>query len=106
MVRSAPMSAILRVALFSAALAGFILAFALAASPGLHEWAHQDSGGEQHQCLATALHAGACSDVAPEPVAIAFASDSNEAAPEDGLRAAPSLFLSCRILEHAPPSVS
>ena len=100
------MPAILRVALFSAALAGFIWAFALAASPGLHEWAHQDSDGEQHQCLATALHAGACNDVAPEPVAIAFAFASNEAAPKDNLRAASSLFLSCRILEHAPPSVS
>ena len=106
MPRSASTSAILRVALFSAALAGFICAFVFAASPGLHEWVHQDSDGEQHQCLATALHAGACGDATPEPLPMVFARESNEAAPEIGLRVVPSHFLSCRVLEHAPPSVS
>ena len=40
-------------------LAGFVMALWLAASPGAHERLHHDDGGGQHECLATALHAGA-----------------------------------------------
>ena len=106
MVRPASTSAVLRLALFGAALAGFVFAMLLAGSPGLHEWAHQDSGDAQHQCLATVLHSGACDEAAPAPPLTAVAEGPVEAAPEVCSRLALSLFLSCRILEHAPPAVS
>jgi hypothetical protein len=100
------MSAVFRIVLFSAALAGFVFAMLLAGSPKLHEWAHQDSGDTEHQCLATVLHAGACDDPAPTPPLVAAAEGAVEAVAEDNSRVALSLFLSCRILEHAPPAIS
>ena len=106
MVRPAPTSVVLRIALFGAALAGFVLAMLLAGSPWLHEWAHQNSSDTQHQCLATVLSEGACDEATPAPPLAAIAEGPVEAAPEVGSRLALSLFLSCRILEHAPPAAS
>src|SRR5438046_892422 len=106
MTRATPTSAILRIALFGAALAGFIFAMLLAGSPGLHEWAHHDSGDTQHECLATVLHSGACDEATPAPVTVVMGEGPTEAAPEVRSGVALSLFLSCRILEHAPPAVS
>ena len=107
MARPIPISsAVLRIALFGAALAGFVFAMLLAAAPGLHDWAHQDSGDAQHQCLATMLHSGACDDATPATPLTVIAEGPVEAAPEVCARVALSLFLSCRSLEHAPPSVS
>ena len=93
----------LRLALIGAVLAGFVLAFVLAASPELHERLHHDDGGGHHECLATALHAGACDDAAPAQALASFIATLFEVAPPDDSRAAESLFLSFRILEHAPP---
>lgn len=104
--RANPTPAILRGAFFSAALAGFIFAMLLAGSPELHEWAHQDSGDAQHQCLATALHSGACENVTPPLVLTGIPFAAIEAAAEIRTHNAQSLFLSCRILEHAPPADS
>jgi len=105
MPRTNPTSAILRIALFSAALAGFVMAMLLAGSPELHQWAHHDSGETEHHCLATSLHSGTCDDAVPAPVFIAIA--FGVAGPLMEIRAhdAPSFFLSCRIPEHAPPAV-
>lgn len=104
MARPASTSAVLRIALFGAALAGFVFAMLLAGLPELHEWAHQDSGDAQHQCLATVLHSGACDEVTSAPPLTVIAEGPVEAVPEDCSRLALSLFLSCRILEHAPPA--
>lgn len=93
----------LRLALIGATLAGFVLAFVLAASPELHERLHHEDGGKHHECLATALHAGACDDAAPAQALASFIATLCEAAPPGESRAADSLFLSFRILEHAPP---
>ena len=84
-------------------LTGFVMALWLAASPGAHEQVHHDDGGGQHECLATALHAGACDDASPVQALASFIATLFEAAPPDESRAADSLFLSFRILEHAPP---
>lgn len=100
------MLAVLRIALFGAALAGFVFAMLLAGSPELHEWAHRDSGETEHQCLATALHAGACDNATPTPPLTGITFGPIEAAPAIRPYLAPSLYLSCRILEHAPPAVS
>lgn len=94
-----------RFALVSAVLTGFLLALALAASPQLHELAHDADHSEQHhECLATVLSEGGLDTVLviatlvqtlpePRPVAIAV----------QDLHPVQSFFLSCRVLEHAPP---
>jgi hypothetical protein len=104
MARNSPTPAILRIALFSAAFAGFVFAMLLAGSPELHEWAHHHSDDSEHECLADALHSGACDHVTPAPLFTGIAFGPVEAAPAIRTHAAPSLFLSCRILEHAPPA--
>jgi hypothetical protein len=106
MPRAHPTSAILRIALFSAALAGFVFAMLLAGSPELHEWAHQDGSGTEHQCLATSLHSGTCDDVTPAPIFTGVTFTASDTTPEIRRHAAPSLFLSCGVFEHAPPAVS
>ena len=93
----------LRLALIGAVLTGFVLAFVLAASPELHERLHHDEDGEHHECLATVLHAGACDDAAPAQALASFIATLFAVLPVGETRAADSLFLSFRILEHAPP---
>ena len=106
MARTSPTTAILRIALFSAALAGFVMAMLLAGSPQMHEWAHHPSDDHGHECLATALHSGACDNVTPVPVFAGITFGPFAPAPEIRTHDGPSLFLSCRVFEHAPPAVS
>ena len=51
--------AIARFALVGAAVAGFMLALALATSPQLHRLVHPDSDQPAHSCIATTLQTGA-----------------------------------------------
>ena len=96
---------IFRLALFGAVLAGFVLALALAASPELHERIHRDAAHQEHQCLATTI-GGGWEDALIAPALTAFVATLIEVAPMDGSRVVESLFLSCGVLEHAPPVVS
>jgi hypothetical protein len=95
-----------RLAFFCAALAGFVIALVLACAPGLHERLHGDAEHEQHvphECLATIIHSGGCDAAAHAPTLAAVIATLFEVTPLDSSRAAESLFLSFRILEHAPP---
>ena len=93
-----------RLALVGATLAGFLLALLLAASPELHERLHHDADHDDHECLATVLHAGgACDDTLPPPTLASYLAELFEPAPVDGSRVVAALFLDCGILEHAPP---
>jgi hypothetical protein len=101
-MRSAPRYlAILRLAAAGAAFAGFVFALVLAASPELHTRIHDRAG--HHECLAMVLQSGACDDAVPAPTLAAFVATLFEVTVPDGSRTVGSLFLSCRILEHAPP---
>jgi hypothetical protein len=95
--------AIPRLVLCGAVLAAFLLTLLMAVSPELHDKLHHDADGDHHECLVTALHAGACDDAAPVPALASFIATLFEAKLPDETRAADSLFLSFRILEHAPP---
>jgi hypothetical protein len=88
------------------AFAGFVIALVLAASPKLHSLAHDSDRMQHHECLAMVLQNGACDDVAPTLTLAAFVTTLFEAALPDESRSVESLFLSCRILEHAPPVIS
>ena len=104
MLHAARHAGIFRLALFGAALAGFVLALVLAASPELHEQWHDCA--DHHECLATTLTVGACADTSPPPTLASFVATLFEAAPPDGSRAVGSFFLSGCIFEHAPPILS
>lgn len=106
MMKSFRHSGIFRLALVSAVLAGFVLALALAASPELHERIHHDADQEEHQCLATTIGGGGCEDALVAPMLVGFVAVFSATVPAEYSRAAGSLFLSCRVLEHAPPLVS
>ncbi len=103
MLHAARRSGIFRNALLWGALVGFAVALVLAAAPELHERLHHDEDGDHHECLATVLHAGGCDDTALAPVLADFVMPLPEVAPLEYTREAGSLFLSFRILEHAPP---
>jgi hypothetical protein len=105
MRRTGPIRAV-HAAFFSAALMGFVFAMILAALPSLHESAHVDSGDIAHQCLATVLHSGACDDASPISPAVIVPIVPVEDSLRICARVVSSVFLSCRTLEHAPPSLS
>ena len=79
-------------------------AMILAVCPGLHELIHYNADDEHHDCAVTAILSGGIEHTpivpvladAPAPV-LGYFDVSFDA------RAATSFFLSCRILEHAPP---
>lgn len=92
-------------AIVATTLAGFLLALVLSASPELHERLHHDADDEHghHECLATVLHAGGCDDAAPAPPLAGATIPVTDIPLPDRSRSTPSLYLSFRILEHAPP---
>ncbi len=97
---------IFRLTLFGAVLAGFVLALALAALPELHERIHHDADQEDHQCLATTIGNGGCENAPAPPAVTAFLPVLLEIAPKDCACVVEALFLSCSVLEHAPPFIS
>jgi hypothetical protein len=98
--------AFLRFATAGAALLGFVFALILAASPQLHELAHHPSDEPgHHECLAMMLHDGTCEHTAAPPTLATFVATLFEVTLPDRSRPFESLFLSCRILEHAPPGL-
>jgi hypothetical protein len=91
-------------AITAVVLASYLLVLAMAASPALHQWLHDDADEADHHCAAvTAIHGQidrtvdaptlsalpALSWVEPRPVLYAVTIDR--------------LFLVVRGLEHAPP---
>jgi hypothetical protein len=76
----------------------------LAVCPGLHELIHHDADDEHHDCVVTLFLAGQVEQPAIDPIVIA--NPVVLPAPLDqssDTRSFGSFFLSCRMLEHAPP---
>ena len=95
-----------RLALVGAVVVGLLLASVLAASPELHERLHHDADHQDHVCLVTTLQAGGFEDVLVVIMAVEPMGKGVATAPLSDVEAVPSFFLSCRVLEHAPPFVS
>ena len=95
-----------RLALVCAVMAGLLLALALAAFPALHERLHQDADHHEHTCLVTILQLGGFDDAPVVAMAVETMAETIATAPVREVENAESFFLSCRVLEHAPPFIS
>jgi hypothetical protein len=90
------------VSLFLAAMLQW--ATVLAVCPSLHELIHHDADDEHHDCAVTMLLAGQLEQPAIDPIVIT--KPALLPVPLDQTcesRSFGSFFLSCRLLEHAPP---
>jgi hypothetical protein len=90
------------VSLFLAAMLQW--ATVLAVCPSLHELIHHDADDEHHDCAVTMLLAGQLEQPAVDPIVIT--KPALVPVPLDltcQSRSSGSFFLSCRLLEHAPP---
>jgi hypothetical protein len=76
----------------------------LAVCPTVHELIHHDADDEHHDCAVTMFLAGQVEQTPIEPIVVTKPSPV-EQLPERLFETvtASSFFLSCRILEHAPP---
>jgi hypothetical protein len=93
------------VALFLAAMLQW--AAVLAVCPSVHELIHHDADDEHHDCAVTLFLAGQVELPAIDPIIIT--KPAAVPVPLDqsyDTRSSGSFFLSCRILEHAPPQLS
>jgi hypothetical protein len=79
----------------------------LAVCPSLHELIHPDADDEHHECGATLFLAGQVEQPAVEPTVIigparilVFVDETCDA------QSTGSSFLSCRMMEHAPPRLA
>lgn len=87
-------------------LAHLLVIAAMAASPALHEWIHQDADHEDHDCAVELFIHGGCEGAAAVVFLLVWAGYALALA--ENLRAVwvQNLFLSFGRLEHAPPVVS
>jgi hypothetical protein len=85
-------------------LTALLWAVALAASPGLHEWAHgEDTGHDEHECAATLIATGGCEPPGAAPVPLVAPAAFELAALLPGDFKVPVIFLVSGTLEHGPP---
>ena len=103
MFRKLRSSTATRLAMAGALVAGLLLALALTASPQLHELLHHGGGASEHVCLVTTLQAGGFEGVLVVVMAVGPMAEVVTVAPRRAVEKAASFFLSCRVLEHAPP---
>ena len=90
------------ISLFLAAI--LQLAMVLVVCPSLHELIHHDADDEHHDCAVTLFLAGQVEQPAVDPIAITGPVPVQVALEErSDAQSCGSFFLSCRILEHAPP---
>jgi hypothetical protein len=79
-------------------------AMILAVCPELHELIHHDADDEYHDCAVTAILSGGSEHTPVVPVAAHVPAPVLECFDVSfDAQVAASFFLSCRILEHAPP---
>lgn len=82
---------------------GYLLAMAMAFSPDLHHWVHQDSDQPDHHCVVTTLADGQVDSPAHPPVLADHLPIATGPADLSVQQFALPLFTAGFALEHAPP---
>ena len=86
------------------AVAAFCWAIALSVSPQLHQRVHPDAHQLDHNCVATLVAHGHYQHSTSTPLVVVQIPPAQPAViPKAVLAEVPSLFLTARIFEHAPP---
>ncbi|CAN5762714.1 hypothetical protein BH09VER1_BH09VER1_50850 [soil metagenome] len=83
--------------------AGYLLAIAMAVSPALHHWVHQDSDEPTHHCVVTTLADGQVDSPALPPVLASHLPIATGPADLSVRQFALPVFSAGFALEHAPP---
>ena len=85
-------------------IALYLLVLAMAASPALHHWLHDDADEDGHQCAVVTVYQGQLDRPATEPVIATLAPVIWwEPRVQHYALTISRLFLVVRVLEHAPP---
>lgn len=87
-------------------LAHVLVIAAMAASPALHEWIHQDADHEDHDCAVELFIHGGCEGPALMVFLVVPAGFAPALVQNPRTVWVQNLFLSCGRLEHAPPVIS
>jgi hypothetical protein len=87
-------------------IAQLLVIMAMTVCPELHHWMHHDSDSPDHECAVTLFAHGGC-DGAPAAIAVVFfLAVLRQCLQRRGNVWVGSLFLSRRVLEHAPPALA
>ena len=84
-------------------IAQLLVVVAMTVSPALHHWAHHDSDSQDHECAVTLFAHGGCDGVPSVLVLVVFLAVTRRLLHRHAAVWVENLFLSRRVLEHAPP---
>ncbi len=98
-----PQGFALRRGIIALLMVQLLIVMAMAVSPQLHEWAHHDAGADDHECAVTLFMYGECDIPAVGPGVAILVEWIFEQLVLPRLVWVDGLFLSRRVLEHAPP---
>lgn len=86
-------------------VAQLLAVVAMTVCPALHHWAHHDSDSQEHECLVTLFAHGGFDGAPVALVLVIFLAVSRQCLQRPNVVWIESLFLSRRVLEHAPPGL-
>ena len=92
-----------RRAIVALLVAQLLAVVAMTVCPRLHHWAHNDSDSQEHECVVTLFAHGGCDGAPVSLVLVVFLAVIRTGVQRGCAVWVESLFLSRRVLEHAPP---
>lgn len=87
-------------------IAHLLVIMAMTVCPELHHWAHHDSDCPDHECAVTLFAHGGCDGAPAAVVLVVFLAVLRQCLQQRGDIWVGNLFLSRRVLEHAPPALA
>ncbi|MEI8235001.1 MAG: hypothetical protein WCH57_09985 [Verrucomicrobiota bacterium] len=98
-------SFVFRRAIVALLVAQLLVVVAMTVCPALHHWAHPDADDQDHECVVTLFAHGGCDGVPVALTLVVFLVVPRTCVQRICTIWIESLFLSHRVLEHAPPGL-